>query len=98
MSERVPSVWQSIMMVNKNLSGELFEIRVKETERILTVLDRLVMRLSLTILVAAFVVSLAILIPVTTGGGIAQALVVTGFLITIGFGVWLLISILRAKR
>lgn len=85
-------------ILRKAEQGELFEIRLKETSRILTVLDRLVMRLSLSILVAAFVVSLAILIPVTTGSSIAQILAVTGFLITIGLGVWLLISILRAKK
>jgi ubiquinone biosynthesis protein len=85
-------------ILKKAEQGELFEIHLKDTNRILTILDRLVMRLSLSILVSAFVLSLAMLIPVTTGGGIAQALVVTGFLITIGLGIWLLISILRAKR
>lgn len=85
-------------LLKKAEQGDLFEIRIKETDRILTVLDRLVMRLSLSILVAAFVVSLAILIPVTTGSTLAQVLAVVGFLITIGLGVWLLISILRAKR
>lgn len=85
-------------LLRKAEKGDLFEIRLKETDRILTVLDRLVMRLSLSILVAAFVVSLAILIPVTTGSTLARVLAVTGFLITIGLGIWLLISILRAKR
>ncbi|MBN1537532.1 MAG: AarF/ABC1/UbiB kinase family protein [Anaerolineales bacterium] len=85
-------------LLKKAEQGDLFEIRIKETGRFLTVLDRLVMRLSLSILVAAFVVSLAILIPVTTGSTLARVLAVSGFLITIGLGIWLLISILRAKR
>ncbi len=85
-------------ILKKAEQGELFEIRLKDTGRILTILDRLVMRISLSILVSAFVVSLAMLIPVTTSGTLAQVLAVSGFLITIGLGIWLLISILRAKR
>ncbi len=85
-------------LLEKAERGELFEVNLKDTARILSGLDRLVMRLSLSILVAAFVVSLALLIPVTSGGSLVQALVVAGFVITIGLGIWLLISILRTKR
>ena len=92
----VPQAGKTIL--RKAEKGDLFEIRIKEINRILAVLDRLVVRLSLSILLAAFVISLAILMPMTSGGGITQVLVIAGFLITMGLGVWLLISIILAKR
>ena len=74
---------------------ELFEFGLKEKDVLLGVLNRLVNRLSLSIVIAGMVVSLAILIAVTRAGSPLQSLVSAGFLATIGLGIWLLISILR---
>jgi hypothetical protein len=57
----------------------------------LTGLDRLVNRLSLSIVIAG----LAILIAVTAAGSPLQILVVTGFIAVVGLGIWLLISMLK---
>ena len=58
-------------------------------------LDRLVNRLSLSIVIAGLVVGLAILIAVTAAGSPLQILVVTGFIAVVGLGIWLLISMLK---
>ncbi len=74
---------------------ELFEIGLKDKNVLLGSLNQLVNRLSLSIIIAGMVVSLAILIAVTTTGSPLQSLVSAGFIATIGLGIWLLISILR---
>ena len=74
---------------------ELFEFGLKDKDVLLGVLNRLVNRLSLSIVIAGMVVSLAILIAVTRAGSPLQSLVSAGFIATIGLGIWLLISILR---
>ena len=61
-------------------------------------LDRLATRLALSMLAAALIVSLALLIPLTTAGGPMQLPVAIGFIVAAGLGVWLLISILRGAQ
>jgi len=74
---------------------ELFEFGLKDKDVLLGVLNRLVNRLSLSIVIAGMVISLAILIAVTRAGSPLQSLVSAGFIATIGLGIWLIISILR---
>jgi hypothetical protein len=50
------------------------------------------------VLVAALIVGLAQLMPLTTAGGPMQLPVVLGFVVAAGLGLWLLISILRGTR
>ncbi|PKO22586.1 MAG: hypothetical protein CVU38_08645 [Chloroflexi bacterium HGW-Chloroflexi-1] len=78
--------------------GELFQIRLQDADSIMSRLDRLATRLALSVLVAALIVSLALLIPLTTAGGPLQLPVATGFIVATGLGVWLLISILRGTH
>jgi ubiquinone biosynthesis protein len=83
-------------LLEKTEQDELFEFGLKDKDVLLGGLNRLVNRLSLSIVIAGLVVSLAILIAVTTAGSPLQILVVVGFVATLGLGFWLLISILRS--
>jgi len=78
--------------------GDLFQVGLKDADRIMSVLDRLTTRLALSVLAAALIIGLAMLIPSTTAGSMVQWLVVIGFLGAAGLGVWLLISIIKAER
>src|SRR5512139_2327534 len=80
-------------LLEKTEQDELFEFGLKDKDFLLGGLSRLVNRLSLSIVIAGLVVSLAILIAVTTAGSPLQFLVVVGFVATLGLGFWLLISI-----
>jgi len=63
----------------------------------LGMLNRLANRLALSILITGLVISLAIILSVTVSGSPLQILVVAGFLVMAGLGIWLLISILRGS-
>jgi len=78
--------------------GDLFQVGLKDADRIMSVLDRLTTRLALSVLAAALIIGLAMLIPSTTAGSLTQWMVVFGFLGATGLGVWLLISIIKAER
>lgn len=79
-------------------SGSLFHIGFKDTDRIINGLDRLTTRLALSLLAAALIIALAMLIPITTPGSIIQWVVVIGFIGAVGLGVWLLISMRKIIR
>lgn len=74
---------------------ELFLIGLKDLDRILNGLGRLVNRLSFSIMIAGLVISLATILSVTATGSPLYILLVVGFLATFGLAIWLLISILR---
>ena len=78
--------------------GDLFQIGLKDADRIMSGLDRLTTRLTLSVLAASLIIGLAMLIPTTAAGSLAQWVVVLGFVGAFGLGVWLLISILRAGK
>ncbi len=82
--------------------GELFTMHFKEADQMLTVLDRLVTRLSLSVLVAGVTLALALLIPSTAGNVLARVLTVVGFLFStallIGVGVSIITSYRRPRR
>jgi ubiquinone biosynthesis protein len=82
-------------LLEKTEQDELFEFGLKDKDFLLGGLNRLVNRLSLSIVIAGMVVSLAILISVTEAGSPLQILVVVGLVATLGLGLWLLLSILR---
>ncbi len=85
-------------LLEKVERNEPLEFELKDMGRMLNELGRLVNRLSLSIVIAGLVVSLAILIAVTAAGSPLQILIVAGFIATAGLGVWLLISMLRGTR
>lgn len=82
--------------------GELeMTIRHKELGQALVRLDRLASRLSLSVLLAALIVGLAILVPAFNLGthfGLATILVVAGFVVASLVGLWLAVSIWRMRK
>ncbi len=61
-------------------------------------LDGIANRLSLSILTAALIMGLALVVPAFGEEGWMQALVITGFAGVIVFGIWLLITFLRTRH
>lgn len=86
-----------IRLLERAERDELFQLGLKDNERILRKLDRIATRLALSILVAGLIIGLAMLTPTTAPGSLAQWLVIIGFFSAAGLGIWLFISILRAK-
>lgn len=79
--------------------GELpFSMSMGADKHTLDRLDQVSTRFSLSILVAAFILGLALLLPVASGNHLAIGLVVIGFLIALSLGVWLAVSILRSGK
>ncbi|MCS7177669.1 MAG: AarF/ABC1/UbiB kinase family protein [Anaerolineae bacterium] len=82
--------------------GELeLSLRHQELGRALIYLDRLANRLALSILLAALIVGLALLVPafhLAERGGLVTVLVVSGFALASLLGLWLVVSILRSGR
>ena len=85
-------------MLERLEKNEPFRMEVKDTDRILAKLDRLVTRLSLSLLVAAFVVGLPLLIPLTTPDSLPRWLLLVGMVPIIGTGVWLGFSLLNTPK
>jgi ubiquinone biosynthesis protein len=82
--------------------GELeVTLRHKELEQALGRLDRLANRISLSLLLSALIVGLALLVPafrLVERGGLTTALVILGFFGVSLLGIWLILSILRSGR
>ncbi len=82
--------------------GELeVMLRHQGLDRALVQLDRLANRISLSLLLAALIVGLALLVPafhLAERGGFVTALVILGFALAALLGLWLVISILRSGR
>ncbi len=85
-------------MLERLERNEPFRMEIKDTDRILTKLDKLVTRLSLSLLVAAFVVGLPLLIPLTTPDSLPRWLLLIGMIPIIGTGIWLGFSLLNTPR
>lgn len=85
-------------MLDRMERNESFRVEVKDIDRILSRADRLVTRLSLSMLVAAFVVGLPILIPLTSPGSLPRWLLFLGLIPIIGTGIWLGVSLLGTPR
>ena len=78
--------------------NEPFRIEIKDIDRILGRIDRLVTRLALSLLVAAFVIGLPILIPLTMPGSLPRWLLLISLIPIIGTGIWLAFSLLNTPR
>ncbi len=77
-------------------TGELpLDLNMNVRKPTLETLDRALTRLSVSILIAAFILALAFLIPRASASPIVTALIAVGFLVSAGLGVWFLISVLR---
>jgi ubiquinone biosynthesis protein len=88
-------------LVDQLEEGDLqLTLRLREIETFLVRLDRVGNRLAISVLLAAFIVSLALLMPSFLGGqqGWSFWLIVIGFVAASVLGLWLLLSILRSGR
>ncbi|HRJ56094.1 MAG TPA: AarF/ABC1/UbiB kinase family protein [Anaerolineales bacterium] len=96
MLHRLPRVGNR--MLERLERNEPLRMEIKDTDHILTRLDRLVTRLSLSLLVAAFVVGLPLLIPLTTPDSLPRWLLLVGMIPIVGAGIWLGFSLLNTPR
>ncbi|MCD6401216.1 MAG: AarF/ABC1/UbiB kinase family protein [Anaerolineales bacterium] len=85
-------------LLDKLDRGDLFQVGIKNVDHILIRFDSMVTRLTIAILIAALIIGLAVMIPLTTPGSLLQWLIIGGFLVVAGMGIWLLVSIWRARR
>ncbi|HUI90166.1 MAG TPA: AarF/ABC1/UbiB kinase family protein [Anaerolineales bacterium] len=85
-------------MIERMEQNEPLHMEINDTDRILTKLDRLATRLSLSVLVAAFIIGLPMLAPLTTPGSLLRWLVMMGPVPVIGAGLWLFVSLLSTPR
>ncbi|MFN7016979.1 MAG: ABC1 kinase family protein [Fimbriimonadales bacterium] len=74
------------------------EAQIGATQETLDRLDAMITRLSLSMLVAAFIVGLALLLPATRDIPYGTTLTIIGFIGAAVLGVWLLVSILKKKH
>jgi ubiquinone biosynthesis protein len=92
----------STQLLTRAERGELeMTVRHKELGQALARLDRLTSRLSLSVLLAALIVGLAILVPafnLTERFGLATLLVVAGFIGASLVGLWLIFSMWRMRK
>ena len=85
-------------LVERIERDELFQVNIKETDRILGKLDQLATRLTLGVLTGAFSIGLAMLAPLTASGSLARWLLLSGITAMIVMGLWLLISLITASK
>ena len=85
-------------MLERLERNEPFRMEINDTDKILAKLDKLVTRLSLSLLVAAFVVGLPLLIPLTTPDSLPRWLLLLGMIPIVGAGIWLGLSLLNTSK
>lgn len=85
-------------MLERLERNEGFRIEIKDADRFLGRIDRLVTRLALSVLVAAFVIALPILLQLTTPGSLPRWLVLISLVPILGTAIWLGVSLLNTPR
>jgi ubiquinone biosynthesis protein len=96
MLHRLPRVGNR--MLERLVRNEGFRMEIKDTDRILGRIDRLVTRLALSVLVAAFVIGLPILLQLTTPGSLPRWLILISLIPILGTALWLAISLLNTPK
>ena len=96
MLHRLPRVGNR--MLERLERNEGFRMELKDADRMLGKIDRLVTRLALSVLVAAFVIALPILLQLTTPGSLPRWLILISLVPIIGTGLWLAVSLLGTPR
>ncbi len=79
-------------------AGEFFQVTIKDLSRILHQADRSTTRLSISIMISAIIIGMAILTPLFSNGSLVQWLLLLGFVMAFILGVWFLISMLRLGK
>ena len=85
-------------MLERLERNEGFRMEIKDADRMLGRIDRLVTRLALSVLVAAFVIALPILLQLTTPGSLPRWLILLSLIPILGTALWLAISLLSTPR
>lgn len=85
-------------MLERLERNEPFRMEIRDADRFLSRVDRLVTRLALSVLVAAFVIALPILLQLTTPGSLPRWLILSSLIPIAGTGLWLAISLLNTPR
>jgi len=85
-------------LLTKAERGELFYLTIKDTDRLVNQLDRVFTRLSLSVMISAIIIGMAMLTPLFANGSLVQWLLLLGFIIAFILSVWFLISMLRSRR
>lgn len=96
MLHRLPRVGNR--MLERLERNEGFRMEIKDADRMLSRIDRLVTRLALSVLVAAFVIALPILLQLTTPGSLPRWLMLISLIPIIGTAIWLAASLLNTPR
>ncbi len=96
MLHRLPRVGNR--MLEHMEKNDPFRIEIKDIDRILGKVDRLVTRLALSLLVAAFVIGLPMLLQLTTPGRLPSWLIFALLIPIIATGIWLAFSLLNTPR
>ena len=96
MLHRLPRVGNR--MLERLERNDPFRMEIKDLDRILSRFDRLVTRLALSLLVAAFVVGLPILLRLTTPDSLPSWVILALLIPIIGAGLWLVFSLLNTSR
>jgi ubiquinone biosynthesis protein len=76
---------------------EPLKVHFDASNRVIQHVDRLITRLSLSVLSAALILGLAVLIPNIAPNNWIFWIVIAGFFISVSLGFWLLISMIRSK-
>jgi len=88
----------SYRLLQQAEAGDLFQLTIKDLSRILNQADRLTTRLSISIMISAIIIGMAVLIPLFSNGSLVQWLLLLGFVLAFILGVWFLISMLRLGK
>jgi len=85
-------------MLERIERDEPFKIHLDDTDRIMNKLDRLLTRLSLSILVGSLIIGLAFLVTNTSPNNWVQWVIIGGLVAIISLGIWLFISLFRSSH
>jgi ubiquinone biosynthesis protein len=78
--------------------GEFFRFTINDINRILKSTDRMVTRISLSLIVASLVLGIAFLIPQFTSGSFGQIILIVAFVFVAVIGLWFLFTMVRTKK
>lgn len=84
-------------LLEKIERNQSFDVELANADALLCGLGRLVNRLSLSMIIAAMVIGLSILIANTANGSPIQILITIGLIGVVILGIWLIISIFRGR-
>ncbi len=84
-------------VLEKIEQNQSLDVELSNAERLLCGLGHLVNRLSLSVIIAALVIGLSILIATTSYGSPIQILITAGFIGVMMLSIWLMISIFQGR-